>query len=76
MMILKKRKVKLAYEDANTRSNPNSTSGIYLAAAKLTQCRQVAVNRREMDEAKKITAKKTATRKIILQLKISEAFDM
>ena len=29
-----------------------------------------------MDEAKKITAKKTATIKIHLQLKISEAFDM
>ena len=28
MMILKKRKVKMANEDANTRSNPNSTSGI------------------------------------------------
>ena len=29
-----------------------------------------------MDEAKKITAKKTAKRNIILQLKRSEAFDM
>ena len=29
-----------------------------------------------MDEAKKITAKKTATRNIHLQLKISEAFDV
>ena len=29
-----------------------------------------------MDEAKKITAKKTATRKILLQLKRFEAFDM
>ena len=29
-----------------------------------------------MDEAKKITAKKTATRKILLQLKRSEDFDM
>ena len=29
-----------------------------------------------MDEAKKITAKKTATRKILLQIKRSEAFDM
>ena len=29
-----------------------------------------------MDEAKNITAKKTATRKILLQLKMSEAFDM
>ena len=76
MMIIKQKKVKLANEDANTRRNPDSTSGIYLTAAKVAQCRQVAVNRREMDEAKKITAKKTATRKIHLQLKISEAFDM
>ena len=29
-----------------------------------------------MDEAKKITAKKTATRKVLLQVKSSEAFDM
>ena len=29
-----------------------------------------------MDEAKKITSKKTATRKILLQLKRSEAFDI
>ena len=36
----------------------------------------MVVIRREMDEAKKITAKKTATRKILLQLKRSEAFDM
>ena len=40
------------------------------------ECRQVAANRREMDEAKNITAKKTATRKILLQVKRSEAFDM
>ena len=76
MMIHQQKKVKLADEDANTRSNLNSTSGIYLTAAKVAQCRQVAANRREMDEAKKITAKKTATRNILLQLKRSEAFDM
>ena len=66
----------MADEDANTRSNPNSTWGIYLTAAKVAQCRQVAVNRIEMDEAKKITAKKTAKRNILLRLKRSEAFDM
>ena len=76
MMILQQKKVKLENDDANTRRNPNSTSGIYLTVAKLAQCRQVAANRREMDEAKKITSKKTATRKILLQLKRSEAFDM
>ena len=42
MMILKKRKAKLANEDAITRRNPNSTSGIYLTAVKVAQCRQVA----------------------------------
>ena len=76
MMIHQHKKVKLEDEDTNTRSNPNSTSGIYLTAAKVAQYRQVAVNRRDMDEAKKITAKKTATRKILLQLKRSEDFDM
>ena len=76
MMILQQKKVKIENEDANTRRNPNSTLGIYLIAAKVSQCIQVAVNRREMDEAKNVTAKKTATRKIHLQLKRSEAFDM
>ena len=76
MMILKQKKIKLENEDANNRRNPNSTSGIYLTTAKVAQFRQVAANRREMDEAKKITAKMTATIKIHLQLKRSEAFDM
>ena len=76
MMILNKRKVKLENKDASTRRDHNSTSGIYLTAVKVAQCRQVDANRREMEEAKKITAKKTATRKIHLQLKRSEAFDM
>ena len=44
MMILEKVKVKLANEDANTRRNPNSTSGIYLTAVKLSQYRMVAEN--------------------------------
>ena len=69
MTILKKKKVKLANEDSNTRRNPNSNLGIYLTAVKLAQCRQVAANRREIKEAKNITAKKTATRKVHLQLK-------
>ena len=55
MIIHQQKKVKLGDEDANTRSNLNSTSGIYLTAAKVAQCRQVAANRRKMDEAKKIT---------------------
>ena len=76
MMILQKKKVKLANYDANTRRNPISTSGIYLTAAKVDQCRQVAANMRAVDEAKKIKAKNTATRKIHIQLKGYEAFDM
>ena len=76
MTIHQQKKVKLADEDANTRINLNSTSGIYLTSAKVAQCRHVATNRREMDEAKNITAKKTATRKVLLQLKRSGAFDM
>ena len=76
MMIHQQKKVKLGDEDANTRRNPNSTSGIYFTAAKVTQCRQVAANRREIDEAKKITEKKTATGKVLLQLKRYEAFDI
>ena len=76
MMMLQQKKVKLANDDANTRRNPISTSGIYLTAAKVDQCRQVAENRRSVDEEKKITAKKTATKKIRLQPKRSEAFNM
>ena len=76
MMVLQKKKGKLSNDDANTRRNPNSALGIYLTAAKVAQCRQVPVNRRAVDEAKKITEKKTATRKNHLQLKRSEAFDM
>ena len=60
----------------HTRGKPNSTSGIYFTAVKVAQCRQVATNRREMEEAKQMTAKKIATRKVHLQLKRYEAFDM
>ena len=75
MMILNKKKVKLANEDANTRRNPYSTSVIYLTAVKVAQCRQVAENRREMVEEKKIAAKKTSTRKVHPQLNRYEDFD-
>ena len=47
MMIRQQKKVKLGDEDANTSNNLNSTSGIYLTAAKVAQCIQVAANRRE-----------------------------
>ena len=76
MIIHQQKKVNLGDEDANTRIKLNSTSEVYLTAAKAAQCRQVAGNRREIDEAKKSTAKKTATRKVLLQVKSSEAFDM
>ena len=76
MMILKQKRLKLTNEDSSTRRNPNSTLGIYLTSAKVEQCRQVAVKRIEIDEAKKITAKKTATINVHLQLKISETLDM
>ena len=53
MMNLKKKKVKLENKDTTTRRNPVSTQGIYLTAVKLEQYRQVATNRREMEEAKR-----------------------
>ena len=74
MMILKQKKVKLTNEDANIRRNPNSTSGIYLNAVKVAQFRQVDANRREKEEAKKVSSKKTATRKVHLKLKRCEDF--
>ena len=55
MMILKQNKVKLENEDTTTRRNPDSTSGIYLTAVKVAQCRHVAENRREKEEGKKVT---------------------
>ena len=75
VMILKHNKVKLENEDTATRSKPDSISGIYLTDVKLAQYRQVDKNRREKEEAKKVTAKKTSTRKVYLRLKRSEAFD-
>ena len=75
MMILKQEKVKLEREDAATRRKPDSTPRIYPTAVKVTHCRQVAENRREKEEEKKVKAKNTATRTIHLQLKIYEAFD-
>ena len=41
----------------------------------MTQCRQVAENWIEKEEANKVTSKKTSTRKVHIQLKRSEAFD-
>ena len=41
----------------------------------MAQYRQVYVNRRAIEEAKKITSNKIATKKVHLPLKISGAFD-
>ena len=75
MMILNQNNVKLVNEDTTYRRNPDLTSGIYLTTVKLAQCRHVADNRRENEETKNLTAKKTSIRKVHLKLKISEAFD-
>ena len=76
MELLKQNKVRLVNDDNNitTRKRPKLNSRIYLAAAKVAQCRMVAENRREKEEVKKETAKKTAARKVCLQQKLSEAF--
>ena len=63
MMIPNKKKVKLANEDTTTRRNPVSTSGIYLTAVKVAQCRHVVANRREMEEAKIYTSKEDSHKK-------------
>ena len=60
--------------DVTSRRNPDSNSGIYLTSAKVAQCRLVAKNRREEEEAKKETVKKTATRNFHLQQKQYEAY--
>ena len=75
MMIIKQKKLKLANEDTATKRKPDSTSGIYPTAVKSEQYRQVAENRIEKEEAKKVTENKTSTRKVHLQLNRSEYFD-
>ena len=47
--------------DVTSRRNPDSSSGIYLTADKVSQCRLVYDNMREKEEAKKETAKNTDT---------------
>ena len=58
MEILNQKKVRLVNDETSMRK-PDSSSGIYLNAAKLAQCRLMAENRREKEEAKKETEKKT-----------------
>ena len=75
MMVFKQKKIKLTNEDTTTRRYPDSTLGIYLTAVKVEKCIQVADNMIEKEDGKKVTAKKTATGNVHLQLKGSEAFD-
>ena len=65
MMILHQKKVILV-NDETSRKNPGYISVIYFTAAKVAQCRLVDENRTEKEEAKKETAKKTATQKLHL----------
>ena len=51
MMILHQKKVILVHYETSRR-NPGSSSGIYLTASKVAQCRPMAENRREKEEAK------------------------
>ena len=60
MMILQQKKGSLVNGKKPIR-NPDSSPGIYPAAAKVAQCRLMDENRREKEEAKNKTGKKTAT---------------
>ena len=60
--------------DVTSRRKPDSSLGIYLAAAKLAQYRLVAKNRREKEENKNKRLKKTATQKLHFQQKQCEDF--
>ena len=60
--------------DVTNRKKPDSSSEIYITAAKVLQYRLVADNRREKEEAKNKTSKKIAAWKLCLQKKRSEAF--
>ena len=71
MMIIQQKKLILV-NDENSRRNPDSDLVIYLNADKLSQCRLVGENRKYKEE-KKETANNTATWKLHLQQKRSEA---
>ena len=73
MEILNKKKVRLV-NDENYMRNPDYSLGIYLTTAKVEHFRLVAKNRREKQEGKKETAKKTLIRKFHLQQKRYEDF--
>ena len=61
--------------ETTTRRNTDSSSVMYLTAVKVAQYRQVAENRIEKEEGKKVTVKNKDKRKVHLQLKIYEAFE-
>ena len=67
MILHQKNVILVNYE--TSRRNPDSSSGIYLAATKVAQCRVVDENRRGYEEAKKKTAKNKSTQKLHLQQK-------
>ena len=60
MMILKQKKTRLANNETSMK-NIDYISLIYLTDDKVAQFRLVAENRKEKEETKKETAKKTAT---------------
>ena len=68
-------KVKLVNKYTTTRKNQDSTSGIYLTNVKVSQCRQLAKNRRKRMRQKG-NSKEDSHKNVHLQLKRSEAFDM
>ena len=74
MEILHQKKARFV-NDETTRKNPDSGSVIYITTSKVAQCRLVAENRREKEEAKKVTSKKISTIKVYLQLKRYGTFD-
>ena len=73
MTILNQRKTRLVNYETSMRNHDLST-GIYLTDAKVAQYRLMAENRKEKEEAKKETAKKTATTKLNIQQKRCEDF--
>ena len=58
MAILNQKKLRLVNDETSMR-NPDYSLVIYLTAAKVAQCRLMAENRREKEEEKMETAKKT-----------------
>ena len=75
-MILKKKKLNLEMRTPTPGDTLIQLWGSTSTAVEVKKIRKVTAIRREIEEANKITAKKTATRKVHLQIKRSETFDM